>query len=412
MRSAVRLVRIAALLMSFLAPLDTLAQAPAPLPGEIRGVVTEGVERFQLDLPAFQGDAAADAVLRAVIRDDLFFSGLFEFVPEGAPAPWRVEGSIEESAGQKSITFFLRNTVEGRFEGGRRYRGGEDALRRIGHKIAEEIVRILTGQPGSFDTRIAYVSDVGDRRDVWVMDYDGANSTRVTNDGALVLSPEVSPDGQLLLFTSYVSQRPSVYVVRRDTGEIRKLLTKEGLNQAPAFSPDGSRLALSATFDGNSEIYIAHPDGSNLRRITNHPSIDVSPTWSPTGREIAFTSDRTGVPQIHVMSADGLDVRRVTFEGGYNSEPAWSPDGTTIAYSSRESGRFQIRLLDVATGRSVTITDGRANHEGPSWSPDGEALAISSDRDGKYDVWIMRKDGKGLRRVSTRGSNRFPFWYR
>jgi TolB protein len=405
--------RRAALLLATLALGASAAPAQAPpASNDVRLQTGTGITRLPLDLPPFTGDPATDATLRAVIRDDLFFSGLFELVPEGSVAPWRIEGTIEESSGQKAVTFFVKNTAEGRFEGGKRYRGGDDAMRRIGHKIAEEIVRILTGTPGAFDTRIAYVSDLGDRRDVWVMDYDGANGTRVTNDGALVLSPEVSPDGKLLLFTSYVSQRPSVYVVKRDTGEIRKLLTKEGLNQAPAFSPDGRALALSATFDGNSEIYLAAPDGTNLRRLTDHPAIDVSPAWSPSGREIAFTSDRTGVPQIHVMSADGLDVRRLSMEGAYNSEPAWSPDGTTIAYSSRESGRFQIRLLDVATGRSVAITDGKANYEAPSWSPNGEALAIASDRDGKYDIWVMRKDGSGLRRVSTRGSNRFPFWYR
>jgi TolB protein len=407
----------AAVLLVALATAALAQEPPAPagkaLPGEVELATGTGIQRFRLEMPAFTGDAAADATLRAVIRDDLFFTGLFELVPEGATGQYRIEGSVEPGAsGQKAITFFLRSVSEGRYEGGKRYRGGDDALRRIGHKIAEEILRILTGQQGAFDTRIAYVSDLGDRRDVWVMDYDGASSTKVTNDGALVLSPEVSPDGQLLLFTSYVGRMPSVYVVKRNTGEIRKLLTKEGLNQAPAFSPDGSSLALSASFDGNSELYLANPDGSGLRRLTDHPAIDVSPAWSPTGQEIAVTSDRTGTPQIHVMTRDGLDVRRLTMDGAYNSEPAWSPDGTEIAYSSRESGRFQIRLLDVATGRSKLLTDGRANYESPSWSPDGSALAIASDRDGKYDIWIMRKDGTGLRRVSTRGANRFPHWYR
>ena len=116
------------------------------------------------------------------------------------------------------------------------------------------------------------------------------------------------------------------------------------------------------------------------------------------------------------MNADGSGAKRLTTDSGsariFNVDPAWSPDGTTIAYSSRQSGRFQICLLDVATNRAVTITDGRANYESPSWSPDGESLAISSDRDGKYDIWVMRKDGTGLRRVSTRGQNRFPHWYR
>jgi TolB protein len=392
-----------------IASLALAARAQAP---EVHVATGEGVQRFVIDVPRFAGDADTDALVRRVIRDDLFFSGLFEFVPEGAAAPWRVEGVIEQEGEQVAVTFTLKNTVDARVEGAKKYRSDKTALRRVAHRIAEEILRILTGQEGGFDTRIAFVSNLGDQRDINVMDYDGANVARVTRDGALVLSPEVSPDGQLLLFTSYVSGKPAVYLVRRDTGEIRKLFSREGLNQSPAFSPDGQTIAFSAAFEGNSEIYLSDLLGKNLHRLTDNEAIDVSPAWSPTGKEIAFTSDRGGTPQIYVMSADGLETRRVTTEGAYNSDPAWSPDGTTLAYASRQDGRFQTCLLDVASGKVTTITDGRANYESPSWSPNGEYLAIASDRDGRYDIWIMRRDGSTPRRIGTRGENRFPCWYR
>jgi TolB protein len=374
------------------------------------------VERFVIDVARLSGDPDADALVRRVVRDDLFFSGLFEFVPEGSPAPYRLEGLVEMAGEQRTVTVTLTESAsesaESRVLAAKRYRGGTASLRRIGHRIAEDVVQVFTGRQPAFDTRIAFVSNSGDRRDVHVMDYDGANVSRVTNDGALVLSPEVSADGQLLIFTSYVSRLPAVYVVRRDTGEIKKLISREGLNQSPAFAPDGATLAYSAAFDGNSEIYLSDLAGKNVRRLTDSPAIDVSPAWSPSGREIAFCSDRGGTPQIYLMTSDGLDVRRLTTEGAYNSDPAWSPDGTRIAHASRQDGRFQICLLDRATGKSETLTDGRANCESPAWSPDGEFLAYSSDRDGKYDIWVMRKDGSAPRRVGTRGENRFPFWYR
>jgi TolB protein len=381
---------------------------------DVRLRADQGVQRIVLDVPVFPGDAASDELLRRVIRDDLFFSGLFEFVPPGSPAPYRLEGMIEAEADQHVVTVTLLEIegTEPRVLAAKRYRGQVKSMRRVAHRIAEDVVAVFTGQRPAFDTRIAFVSNAGDRRDIHVMDYDGANAVPVTKDGAIVLSPEVSPDGQMLIFTSYVSRLPAVYVVRRDTGEIRKLLAREGLNQSPSFSPDGQKLALAAVFDGNSEIYVSDLLGKSLRRLTDSPAIDVSPAWSPGGQELAFCSDRAGTPQIYVMSADGLEPRRITRDGAYNSDPAWSPDGTMLAHASRQAGRFQVAIVDVATGRSTTITDGMANYESPCWSPDGEFLAVSSDRDGKYDIWVMRKDGSALRRVGSRGENRFPFWYR
>jgi len=401
--------RLPLTIVALLLAADLRAQAPG---SDVTLQTNVGAQRFQIDLPPFVGDPATDQLVRRVIRDDLFFSGRFEFTPEGTAAPWRVEGLIEPEGEQVAISFSLKNTIDARIEGGKKFRSDASATRRVAHRIAEEILRILTGQEGGFDTRIAFVSNLGDQRDVNVMDYDGSNVARVTRDGALVLSPEVSPDGHLLLFTSYVSGKPSVYMVRRDTGEIRKLFSREGLNQSPAFSPDGQTIAFSAAFEGNSEIYLSDLLGKNMHRLTDNEAIDVSPAWSPTGKEIAFTSDRGGTPQIYIMSADGLETRRVTMEGSYNSDPAWSPDGTTLAYASRQGGRFQICLLDVASGKVTTITDGRANNESPSWSPNGEYLAFASDRDGRYDIWIMRRDGSTPRRIGTRGENRFPAWYR
>jgi TolB protein len=403
---------------SWLRLLGALGALAAPAWGqvgadEVRVGTSEGRERIDLLLPELAGDPAAGGVIRGVVHDDLHFSGLFELSPADPATAYTLSGTVETASDKHVVTVSVTEAgEEGAPVMGKRFRGGADSLRRIGHRIADEVVRAFTGRPGPFDSRIAFVSDTGGQRDVYLMDYDGANVSRVTRDGAIVLSPEVSFDGQLLVFTSFVGGAPAVWVVRRDTGEMRKLFQREGLNQSPSLGPDGRQLLVSASFEGNSEIYLTDLRGSTLKRLTDSPGIDVSPAWSPTGREMAFTSDRTGTPQVHLATAEGLDVRRVTLEGDYNSEPAWSPDGTRLAYSTRRAGVFQVAVLDVQTGQSTVVTTGACNHESPSWSPDGELLAYASDCDGKYDIWITRRDGSEPRRVGTRGSNRQPCWYR
>jgi TolB protein len=381
-------------------------------PDEVHVGTRQGIERFRLSVAAFAGPSEAEGTLRRVVRDDLALSGLLDVVGEAEVADYRLSGMLELLGDEHVVTVTLR---EARDDGpvlfGKRYRGTATTVRRIAHKVADEVIKALTGRPGCFDSRIAFVAKRGARQDVHVMDYDGANVARVTSDGALVLSPEVSADGRLLLFTSYVSRDPAVYLVTRETGEIRRLFRREGLNQSPTFAPDGRHVAFSATFDGNSEIYVSDLAGAEVRRLTDHPAIDVSPCFSPTGGEIAFVSDRGGTPQVHVMTAEGLDVRRVTLEGSYNTDPAWSPDGTRLAYASRQAGRFRIAVLDLASGE-VTILAGEGNDEAPAWSPDGELIAFMSDRTGAYDIHVMRRDGQGARRVGPPGENKFPSWYR
>lgn len=391
----------------------------AQLPGEVTVGTSEGVERIPLAVSEMLGTPEASRVVRRVVLDDLAMSGDFDLVPDGPRARHRLSGLVESTPGDGAdgsvehvVTVSLEEIASGRVLTARRLRGGESSLRRIGHRIADEILEVFTGREGAFDSRIAFVSDRGAGRDVHVMDWDGNNVARVTNDEALVLSPEVSPDGDRLLFTSYVEGTPSVYLVERESGRVARLFAREGLNQSPAFEPGGERLAFSAAFDGDSEIYVSDLRGQGLRRLTHHPAIDVSPAWSPSGREIAFVSDRSGTPQVHVMDAEGLDVRRLTFEGSYNAEPAWSPDGSALAFSTRVDGRFHVAVLDVTRGEVRVLTDGRHDDEGPTWSPDGRMIAFASNRGGAYDIWVMRRDGTGLKRVGPAGENRFPFWYR
>ncbi|MEM7249572.1 MAG: Tol-Pal system beta propeller repeat protein TolB [Acidobacteriota bacterium] len=397
--------------LSFLVLVLTTSSAVAQLPDEVHVGTDVGIERFPLRITEFLGDAGPAELVREVLGGDLEHSGLF-VVGASGPDAHELRGLVEKVGEKHVVTVSLREGDGGPVLLAKRWSGTQSSLRRIAHRIADAIIEVFTGEPGSFDSRIAYVSTLGRSSDVHVMDSDGARPLQVTHDGALVLSPEVSLDGKALYFTSFVDGLPGIYRIDRETGDVRRLLSQEGLNQAAAVSPDGGRLAFSASFQGNAEIYVSRLDGSGMRRLTENPAIDVSPAWSPSGAQVAFQSDRSGTPQVHLMSAEGLDVRRLTFEGGYNGEPAFSPDGTLLAFSSRRQGKFQVAILELATGRVQLVTSGHADHESPSWSPDGQFLAFASNRGGDWDIWSCRLDGSGLRRLGSGGSNRQPHWYR
>ena len=434
-----RLVLAAAGLAS-LAPAALYAQ---PAPTEIHGVIQgKSLRRVPLAVPQVAGGAGGLAAIASeihrVLVEDLTYSGYFEIVDPSrfdgftAPAPespdlkpWRSIGA-EAVLSTKVIPQGKQIALEGRlFDAasaemvlGKRYAGEADLVRRVAHRLADDVIRHFTGQPGVSLSRIAFVSQHQGGKELYVMDYDGARVRRLTTTGTINLSPAWSPDGTRLAFLSYRQKFPAIFILETD-GSITRLPVAGGdLNSAPDWSPDGTRLAYSSTRDGNCEIYLM--EGVNAgggarrreRRLTEDRSIDSSPTWSPTGREIAFTSDRSGSPQIYVMDAEGGNVRRLTYEGRRNDSPAWSPKGDRIAYVSRTEGKFSLMVLDLESQRATPLLSGPFNCEDPRWSFDGKHLTFASDKEGSYDIYAIDLDGANLRRL-TRGAPSFtPDWSR
>lgn len=402
-------------------------------PKQIEGKIDQyGIARIKIALPAAAAGPAANdeaAALTETLRSDLDSTGLFDIVdPEryrlvgagsGAArrAEWLsigadtlVEARLRVNAGRIDLEARLQDNTNGNLLFEKRYGGEVDLVRRVAHKLADDVVQRLTGRKGISLTRIAFVSTHGAGKEIYLMDYDGRRVRRLTTTNTLNLSPDWSPGGDELAFVSWRGRQPGVYLMSAE-GELRALSTVGGeLSSAPDWSPDGRQLAYSSDVDGNTEIYVLVRATGRNRRLTHHPAIDTAPAFSPNGREIAFTSDRSGTPQIYIMDVEGVNVRRVSTTGNYNDSAAWSPSGDRLAYASRIDGRFQIVVLDLAKGTLVQLSKGPANHENPSWSPDGRHLVCASDASGSYQIHTLRDDGSDERQL-TRGPASFtPDW--
>jgi TolB protein len=308
-----------------------------------------------------------------------------------------LEGRLFDLAGKRQIT-------------AKRFTGPLKELRWMAHAFADEVMRAVTGESGPFTGKIAFVSRSSGNKEVALMDYDGHNVQRVTNNGAINLNPDFSPVGKEIIYTSYKKGNPDLFRRELFTGTEARISSRQGINIAGAYAPDGKRIAVALSKDGNSEIYLIDKEGKELARLTRNPGIDVSPAWSPDGKKIAFVSDRLGKPQVFVMDADGQNVRRLTSSGSYNVSPRWSPKGDRILYCRQSGGGFQIYVINPDGGDDTQLTREGSN-EHPRWSPDGRFIVFSSNRAGGEAIYVMRADGSGQTKVSRgKSKDSHPVW--
>jgi len=322
-------------------------------------------------------------------------------------AQWLIKGEYEKSVSGDNYKFVFRlfDVVNERFLVGKRYQGKKSFMRKIIHRFADEVMEQLTGKRGVAETRLAFLTRTRDGKEMYAVDFDGANIQKLTNERSVILSPDWSPDGRFIVYTSYKEHNPDLILLDPDGRQRRRpLLRLPGINSAPAWSPDGSKISLVLSKDSNSEIYVLNR-WRKLTRLTRHFNIDTSPTWSPDGKKIAFTSDRsgTGRPQIYIMDStkgDRAGVTRITFQSRYNDNPSWSPDGDKIAFTSMVKSNFQIKIYNIETRQTVDITSGPGSKEEPTWSPDGQFLAYRLTRGRKSSIHIKRIGSKKSRQLT------------
>ncbi|GIW95000.1 MAG: hypothetical protein KatS3mg110_3041 [Pirellulaceae bacterium] len=155
-----------------------------------------------------------------------------------------------------------------------------------------------------------------------------------------------------------------------------------------------------------------------LERLTEDGQFKLRPSWSPDGRILLFA--RVGVDSIRTFRRDcqARVEQPLSEENHMQWDAVYSPDGQWIAVThdaaSPNQGNMDVWLLDVNSGKwSVLIGDaGKLSHEEyPSWSPDGKRLVFTSTRDGNPELYVIDREGKNLKRLTTYpGTDTHPNW--
>jgi TolB protein len=408
-----------------------------------------GVEKIRLAAPDFKlvttdsGTQNLAMIFNTTLSNDLQSAGIFDmvsrsFYPLSVPgAPQEVHladwgnpppnanmlafGNLGVQNGSLSVQGWLYDTKNPQSPQvlGKQYReaANDENARLIAHRFADEIIfRLGGGIHGIAETKLYFVSSRSGAKEIWQMDYDGANQKQLTHMGDIALSPHVSPDGSRVAFSGVTKDGWQILMYSLELGRLVNFTHFGGDNYSPAWSSDGQNLAFSSSRSGNTEIYSVSSSGGTARRLTESKGPDVSPTWNPkTNAQIAWVSGRTGLPQIYTMASDGTNVVRAT-DQGYAVSPSWSPNGQFLAfawvrhYGPGAPGASDIYVMDIASKQWAQLTHDGGRNDFPCWSPDGRHIVFQSNRTGKVQIWSMLADGSETRQLTTSGENSQPNW--
>lgn len=358
--------------------------------------VTEGTEAgVPIMILPFDGEQgfADQRTYSQIIAADLSYTGLFTIVPADLalkPSSNKIDyaslldagieklvvGKVYSENGDDKVTFTLYDIVQ-RKQILKSVVSSADLVRSA-HYISDRIYTELTGFPGIFSSRFAFVSA---ERFSWrkyqftlyVSDIDGQNPIPIFNSDRQLMSPTWSPDGKRIAYISYENGQPEIVIQSLATAKRQMLGEYTGPAGSPDWSPDGKRIAYVSSRSGNPDIYVMELQNKQITRVTDSIAIDTEPTWTPEG-ELIFTSDRSGTPQLYQTTIKNPGPRRLTFEGKYNSDADVSANGEQITFIRDLGNEFAIMMMDTLSGAEqvlITLYDA----ERPRFAANGQLIS-------------------------------------
>ncbi len=279
--------------------------------------------------------------------------------------------------------------------------------------VAKLVTEPLPFEPTETFGTIVYTCFVVNIDQLCAIDATGENQRQLTFEETTDWYGSISADGDIL----FSSRRTNAFGIHRLTADGTALLTppRNG-DYAPELSPDGNEIVFTRAESDVQNVWIMGADGSVPFPLTDSDTLDaLDPTWSPDGSEIAFAlrlpNGEGYMP--HIVGRNGKNLRQLNLPiDNIGGRSDWSPDGKWLLIYAGERGARNIyaAAVDGSEMRQLTTF---GDNLAPAWSLDGNWIVFTSYRDGDNDLYVMRPDGSDVRQLTRNDSADWqPRWGR
>jgi len=254
----------------------------------------------------------------------------------------------------------------------------------------------------------------------------GYDANDLAGATAELYDPVASPNAgepKILFARNFNGNNYEIYTMQTDGTNQTRLTTNPAYDDQPKWSPDSSKIVFMSDRGGNFDIFTMNADGTAQTNITNSFAAEGFPVWSPNGTKIAFVRGDLRNPssfEIYVMDAAGTNQTRLTNDSAIDGVPAWSPDGSKIVFMTGPSSvfdpnGFEIFTMNALDGSNRTrLTNNNVVDGSPSYSPDGSRILFGSGNamnPNSIEVFVMNADGSNRRQLTTNSvTDGFPAW--
>lgn len=252
--------------------------------------------------------------------------------------------------------------------------------RNAAYLAGDFVVQKLTGVPGFFAGRLAFVSHRTGAREIFTSDLLGQEIMQLTSDRSDSLNPHWSPDGAKILYTGYYRTGFMEIILIDIAGRQRRPFADyKGTNTGGVYSPDGSHVAMILSSGDHLELYVSDAEGHSIRRLTQTTSVKASPTWSPDGSMIALSGDPRGYPLLYEIPAAGGTMTSIPTHISNNCyEASWNPrDPNLLVFTAARGNGLQIALYNFQTHEAKWLPTPGDSLE-PCWANDGRHIIYTS----------------------------------
>jgi TolB protein len=411
--------------------LTIVAIGDAESEADLIGIKTEGTE-----LLTKKEKKKYNKVLDIIIADFGFYKNLFEVktnILEDTKLRYLL--SIKVTSNKKGV-FLLEDKLNKNVIYKKEITLRFSNIRSFAHDISNDIYESITGKASIFKTKIFFVSSRGSRKsslkkELYIMDFDGARKQRLTFQNSIVISPSVSHDNKKVLFTLIESQfkkssrgkiqkikNLNLYEMSLRNRKMKLISNVKGINSGAVYTKDGKSIYLTLSYQKNADIYKMNLKTRKKTQITSHFSDDVDPHINGDESLMTILSGRPGKAMIYTLDPKGKEksVKRISYVGRFNASPRFNKEGSEIVFSSWVDNRFDIYRINSDGKNLVRLTKNFGSNEEPWFSPDGEFIVFTSQRvisrkKAVQDMYIMNREGEVIKKISENfGHISTPRW--